>query len=118
MAKKEKEGAGSGSAPLTVEEQLGKLADIMIGKMNPNVQGGAPFVPLSAEEVAKLPAKTMEEMAADYYGTKSELPSDWPGIYVTSDGQIFTGHVAGKNGLDNHIKSKEGLTYSFFPKPQ
>lgn len=118
MAKKETNGEiGQGAG----QSDLERLADIILSKQGGgNVVGGKPFIPLSAEEVAKLPKKTMEETAAEYFGTIDLTNFPWPGIHVSSDLQIFMGHVSGENARDNHVAANKsgGMTFQSFPKPQ
>jgi hypothetical protein len=90
----------------------------MLSKMNPNTVGGTPHIPMSPDEVAKLPKKELEDIANDYYSNLKDLNDfPWPGIHVTSDGQIFMGHIQGENARDNHVAENKGMTFRSFPKP-
>lgn len=113
----EKSPRDSGSGLSDIEKFANVLADVL-DKRNDGPKGGKPHVPLSAEEVAKLPKKTMGEKAQEYFEGVDLKDFPWPGIHVTSDLQIFTGHVQGENSRDNHIASNPGMKFESFPKPQ
>ena len=105
------------ATPSILEDQLAKIADMMLGKMNPGIVGGAPHVPLSAEELAKQPKKTMEEVAEEYLAGKDSTNFPFPGIHVTSDLNVFVGNAVGENSRDNHLASNKSLTFLSFKTP-
>jgi hypothetical protein len=100
-----------------------KLADVIIAKSHGHVAGGKPHVPLSAEEVKKLPKKSQDEVADEYFShANKDGDFPWPGIHVTSDNQVFLGNVPGENARDNHIASSAvngspTLSFKSYPKP-
>lgn len=120
---KKAEGAASEAAPSISAEQLSQqMAELakniaMIAKGG-NVSGGEPFDPSKAPAPKKLSAK---EQAAEYFAAHKDFP--WPGIHITSDGQIFLGNPHGDNARDNHIAASvvngvATLKYESFKKPE
>lgn len=117
MAKETKEAAESKAPASSLEEQLGKIADIMLARSSGQIKGGTPHVPLSAEEVAKLPKKTMQDVASEYLQGKDSTNFPYPGIHVTSDLMIFIGNVQGENAMSNHKAVNPGMTHISVPTP-
>lgn len=101
----------------TQDEEINRIASIIAKKIKSgNVEGGEPFVPASAEEVAKMKKLTPAEKAEEYFSNQKDFP--WPGIFVSDDLQIFIDHVQGVNALHNHISAHEGMKAYKFDKPQ
>lgn len=107
---------GAANAPASDIQRLVEVLAEMTG--NVGLKGGTPFIPLTPEQLAKLPKKTEEQVADEYYASVKLDDFPWPGIHVSSDGQIFMGHVQGENARDNHVRANTGMTYKSFPKPK
>lgn len=117
MAEKENKSGASMEAP-DLTKHLEQIADIMLKKAKGEAIGGTPFVPLSAEEVAKLPKQTQEDKAEEYWVNQDLNSYPHEGIFVSSDLQIFTKSVHGENALLNHIQDNKGITAKYFQKPK
>ena len=121
MAKENsKEESGKVASSFT---DLEELANIILGKTNPSLAGGKPHPVMSDEQMAAVKKKTPKEIAEDFWIATDLKYFTFPGIHVTSDGQIFHGNLQGENSLANHIASSvvngvPTITYESFKKPE